>query len=329
MAKEILLYSGIYDFTAEDIIGKLNENMSEAVDLRTNCPGGSVFAGWGIAAKIKEHGNVNLKVDGLAASMGAVFCLYSKSVECLSVSRFMLHRADMRVESPDQQAFLDSINKDLKTQMMKKLDAEAFLQVSGMSIDAMFEGEQKDVWLTAKQAKKIKLVDSIKKLEPSEAMAMNEMMYKVAASMKEETKFEKPKSTIMNLQELKQNHPAIFAEAVAIGVAQEKDRVESCLVFNELDPKGVKEAIESGKPLSQKQMADFSLKSVQAQLLAATSKDNAEAVETTAEPVTTKENKDIVAKQALEAKKLAEILAFAGVKGEKKAEMVFSSVVVE
>jgi hypothetical protein len=234
----------------------------------------------------------------------------------------------MRIETPEQQSFLDSINKDLKAQMMKKLDAEAFQQVSGMSIDAMFEGDQKDVWLTAKQAKRIKLVDKIKKLEPSEAMAMNEIMYKVAASMKEE-KIEKPKITVMNLQELKQNHPAIFAEAVALGVAQEKDRVEACLVFNELDPKGVKEAIESGKPLSQKQMADFSLKSVQAQLLAATTKDNAEAVETTAEPVGSKENKEAVEKAAKEAKKLAEILAFAGVKGEKKAEMVFSSVIVE
>jgi hypothetical protein len=84
----------------------------------------------------------------------------------------------------------------------------------------------------------------------------------------------------MNLEKLKAEHPAIYAEAVAIGVkqgiAEEKDRVEACLVFNEVDPAGVKAAIEAGKPLSQKQMADFSLKALSKNQLKALAGENAD-----------------------------------------------------
>ena len=47
--KQILLYSGIYSFTAEAFIEQMNMlDKKEPVCIRANSPGGSVFAGWGI-----------------------------------------------------------------------------------------------------------------------------------------------------------------------------------------------------------------------------------------------------------------------------------------
>lgn len=266
MAKEILLYSGIYNFTAQDIIEKLDENMDEQVDLRINSGGGDVFAGWGICSKIQEHGNVNIKVDGLAASMAGVLCLFGDKVECLSVTRFMLHRASAPVETPEEKALLDSINKDLKSQMKKKIDGAKFKEVHGYTIDELFEGEEtKDCWMTASVAKKIGLVDSIKKLSPEEVVAQNLFYMKVAAEHKTE---EKSKNKIMTLAELKAQHPAIFEAAanegfklgLTEGASQEKDRIGAALVYMSIDPEGVKAIIASGKPMTQTQISEFTMK---------------------------------------------------------------------
>ena len=53
MAKELYLYNPIYSFVAEEVIKELNASMDDNVTLRLNTPGGSVFAGWGIIAKMK------------------------------------------------------------------------------------------------------------------------------------------------------------------------------------------------------------------------------------------------------------------------------------
>lgn len=286
MAKEILLYNYIFDATAQDIIERLDASMGSPVDMRVNSGGGSVFASWGMFAKMQEHGDVNVKVDGIAASGGAMLCFYAKSVECLDVSRLMLHRADAPVASEEQQTLLDSVNKDLKAKMKAKFDETVFKEVTGMSINDMFEGEVKNVWLTAKQAKKIGLVQKINKVDPTQVKAMNEFMYKVAAQLDTETKIEKQTDTIMTLADLKAQHPGIYNEAVAIGlaqgIAQEKDRVEACLVFNDIDPKGVKAAIESGKPISAKQMAEFTLKATSAEGLKSLAAANAPVITTEA-----------------------------------------------
>lgn len=76
------------------------------------------------------------------------------------------------------------------------------------------------------------------------------------------TKPTQPIITKMDISKFRNEHPDVYAQVIALGVAQEKDRVEACMVFNEIDPAGVKAAIESGKPLSAKQMADFTLKAV-------------------------------------------------------------------
>lgn len=72
----------------------------------------------------------------------------------------------------------------------------------------------------------------------------------------------------MNKEKLLAEHPALYNEIFALGktagVTEERDRVEAIMVFNDVDPKACAEAIASGKPLTSKQMAEFSLKAVTA-----------------------------------------------------------------
>lgn len=260
MPKEIYLYSPVYDFVAQDLISAMNEN-TEELTMRVNSPGGSVFANYGICAKMQEHGNVNIKVDGAAMSSAANLLPYAKSVECLDVSTFLLHRADMYVESESDKAFLARINKDLRAKLLARVDAVVFKEVTGFSIDEMFDSEKRiDIMLDAKQAKKIGLVQKINKLTPSEVEAFNSKMLFNIAAYNDNKNQQKQKT--MTIDALKSEHPALFAQVVALGVEKEKDRVEACLAFIDVDAKGAIEAINSGKDLSQKQMAEFAVKAM-------------------------------------------------------------------
>jgi ATP-dependent protease ClpP protease subunit len=291
MPKELYLYSPVYDFVAQDLISKMEEAGDEDVTMRINSPGGSVFSGWGIIAKMQERkGKTNIKVDGAAMSMAAFIPLFADHVEALDTSTFMLHRAAMYVETPEDQAVLDKVNKNLRSKMETKLDSDALKSISGYSIKDLFENEKRiDLFLTAKEAKQIGLVDKINKVSPKELAAFNEKFYSLAAKSESDTTTQtnKSKTNKMTLAQLKAEHLELFNEVVAIGVAAEKDRVEACLVFNDIDPKGVKAAIEGGKPLTEKQKAEFGLKAMGAAALKNISADS-EGKELTTEEITAK-----------------------------------------
>lgn len=271
MAKELYLYSPIFDFTAEALLASIEENMGSDIVLRENTPGGSVFSAYGIYTKVKEHGNVHLKIDGCAMSGGAFLPFYVKSSECLDTSRFMFHRADMYVEDGADQAFLDGINKDLKAQMKAKIDATKWKEITGFTIDDLFNPDTRvEIYLSGKQAKELGLVDKVVKLTPQmgkEISAFTDKMNSLAAHATTETIVKNTNTKNMTVEEIKQQNPTAYAEILALGVAQEKDRVEACMVYNHIDPVAVKKAIESGKPLSQKEMAELNLKAVGGKLL--------------------------------------------------------------
>ena len=175
--KQILLYNPIFSFVAEEFINAINDAGDEDITIRVNSPGGSVFAGWGMAAALSEKKNVTVKVDGVAASMAFYLLLFADKVEALDVSMFMIHRADGNAESDEEKALLKSVNNTLKSKMSEKIDAQAFEDVTGTSIDDMFDAEErKDVWITAKQAKKIGLVSKINRLTTKEQTAMTKMV---------------------------------------------------------------------------------------------------------------------------------------------------------
>lgn len=301
MAKELYLYSPVYDYVVESLVSQMEENMENEVSIRTNTPGGDVFAGYALCAKMQEHGNVTIKVDGNASSIGSMVLLYAKRVECLDVSTFVLHRANMYVSTPEQQAFLDKINKDLKSKYLQRFDKETFKEVTGISIEEMFNPDQRiDIVLDAKQAKRLGIVQKINKLSPAEVSAFNSR-FKVAAL--DDNEIKKPK-IIMTKAELQTQHPALYAEVLALGETQgiekEKARIEAWAHFAEVDAKMVKEGIASGKAISQAQTFELMEKKFSAKTTAELEEDSSK------EPLTTEPKTVLTA----EAKKKAEMEAW-------------------
>lgn len=290
MAKELYLYSPIYDFVAQDLIAAMEENAGEDIVIRINTPGGSVFSGWGIIAKMLERdGKTKIKLDGAAMSMGSLIIAFADDVEALDVSTIMLHRADMQVDNEGDQAFLDKVNNDLRRKLEAKIDKQKLKELKGITISDLFADDKRiDLYLSAKEAQQIGLVNKITKIVPKELSAFNKM-FAIAAEHNPKDENKPPlKNNNMNLETLKAENPGlynqIFALGVTQGIADEKDRVSACLVFNEIDPVAVKSAIESGKPLTQTQIAEFSLKAVSGKSLENVKKESAKIVTPGAAP---------------------------------------------
>lgn len=258
MAKELYLYSAINDFSAQELISEMEDNRTDDIVIRMQTPGGSVFAGWGIAAKMIEHeGHVTIKVDGASMSMGALLLAFADTIEALDVSTFMLHRADMYVENAEDQALLDTVNKSVRLKLEAKINGEKLKELKGVSINDLFTAEKRiDLFLTAKEAKAIGLVDKINKVSPKEIAAYNQHYFGIAAEYKIETKSNK----IMEITQLKAEYPALYNQILAQGAAEEKDRIEEALLFSNVDMNAVKEIIAAGKPMTQKQRTEFLLK---------------------------------------------------------------------
>lgn len=62
----------------------------------------------------------------------------------------------------------------------------------------------------------------------------------------------------MNLEQFKNEHPDVYAQAVKLGVTKEKNRVEAFLNFIDISPEEVRKSIEAGNEFGSKDHAAFS-----------------------------------------------------------------------
>lgn len=286
---EILIYGGINSRTATDFINSMNENEGD-LTVRINTDGGEPEYGWGMVAKFKEfEGIKNVKVDGKAYSMGAFMCAYSDETTALDVSRFLIHRAAYpewmeavyfdESNSNFNAGLLENtknINSSLEKALRNKIDVKKFEEIKGVKIKDIFSMESRiDVFLTAKEAKQIGLISKIENITPKKAAEINSAA-KLAASYSEGITVESPKSKIiksetnknMNLEELKEKHPALYAKVLQTGVENgtevEKERVNAWAKWREIDPEKAIAGIESGKALTMTDISDFQVSALKA-----------------------------------------------------------------
>jgi ATP-dependent protease ClpP protease subunit len=308
MANLILLYDPIFTSTAVEFITQLNDLNGEDAKIRVNSPGGSVYKGWGmISASVEYEGELDIQVDGSADSMTAVFLLFHEKVEGIQQSRYLLHRASNFFEDNDEiKAEVKEINVNIRKAFEKKLDIAKFEEIASkqhnreITIDEFFNGEKViDVRLNAKQAKSIGLIKNIKPMEAADFKALDMKFAAMAKadsidSGNEEEKNTNPiKNKKMDINEFKASHPAIYAEAVALGksagIKAEQDRVGSFMEFNDVDPKGVAAGIESGDNLSAKAAAGFMKAQFSKEMIVSTEDDNVDSIETPAVGIPTSE----------------------------------------
>lgn len=82
-------------------------------------------------------------------------------------------------------------------------------------------------------------------------------------------------SNKMTKEELKSQHPTVYAEILSEGVSNEQERVASWMVFQEADPTAVAAGIASGKEIKQSESYGFMLSMAQKGKLADFKSDNA------------------------------------------------------
>lgn len=285
MPKEILLYGDIYSYSAASIITQMNEIGNSDLVLRVNSDGGEVRYGWGILAKLNElKGKKTLKNDGCANSMSAFAFFYNKDGinEGIDTCSFSLHRAgySASVESnPDMFTDVDkkelqAKNDKLRAAMEARIDVKKFEAIKNVTLDRLFSLDERiEVTLNCDEAIECKVLDHKINITPERKLEIEAKKYEIMAQ------FSAPKiaaqtsttNNIMNIDELKSKHPdvykAVYAKGFKRGTEKEFDRTGSILAYLDADPKGVMEAFKSGKPASETQKSEWSIKSASAMMM--------------------------------------------------------------
>ena len=309
MPTDILIYGRIDEFSATAFFENINEELEENPDaeivVRINSEGGSPEYTWGMIAKFNElTGEKSVKNDGKSYSMGLYFNCYVDSASALDTTQFMLHRAsypswienDPDLFNDAMKSNLDSINKKLRAAFEAKVDISKFenlksVKDKGITLEKVFSmASRLDVPLTAKEAKQIGLINEIIQITPSIKAEIEAYLgadvKPLVTKNKTELQINQPiKNKNMTIETLKAEHPALYAQIVALGVDSERNRVAAAMVFNDIDPVSVKALIESGKDLSQKDMAEFQLKATHKMMTENLKKDSPVVVATAEVPV--------------------------------------------
>ena len=325
MAKEILIYGSIDECTSASFIEEINEALEEDANsefvVRINSNGGSPEYTWGMIAKFNElKGAKSVKNDGKSFSMGLYFNCYVENASALDVSQFLLHRAaypswienDPEYFSDAMRSNLENINKKLRAAFEAKVDVTKFenlksVKDKGITLDKVFSMEGRlDVMLTAKEAKQIGLINEIINITPTIKAEIESKVnnYTVGVAAKyneviiEDKQIQKPKTKTMTIEQLKAEHPAVYAQALALGVAGEKDRVGSIMAFNEIDPDLCLATIKSGASFTETQKSELMIKGMSKLVLAKTKEESAAPV-VTEEVKTGETEKEVNAKAFL------------------------------
>lgn len=287
--KILSLYLPIYNWVADEFVKLLAEvEKNEDIEIWMNCPGGNVFAGWGIIGPLSDReGKTTCKVYGDASSMAFYSLLFMNYIEAIDVSNFTLHRADGYVESDEDKLFLSNVNKQLRAKLEQKMDLEAFSKITkGLTLDDVFDPSKRiDINLTAKDMKKLGLIDKIIQLDAKDknTKAITERFVAFVDNSETSRGSEVTETTSrgsetnansnsnnqkteqkMNKSEFKAQHSDIYAEVLAEGQTQainaERIRVKSYLAYLEVDKENVIKAIKEGTEFTTDVMAEMNVK---------------------------------------------------------------------
>ena len=91
---EVMIYDTIawWGITARKFVDDLKSVKAATIKLRVNSPGGDVFDGLAIYNALKDHpARVEVRIEGLAASMASVIALAGDVVQIHEAAFFMIH----------------------------------------------------------------------------------------------------------------------------------------------------------------------------------------------------------------------------------------------
>lgn len=140
------------------------------IDVRINSMGGEVFTGMAIFNALRSiEANVNIYIDGVAASMAGVIALCGKPLHMSRYSRLMLHQVSGGIAGTAEEIRQYADIVEGLTDTLVQMVAER----SGLDPEEVrtkwFSGG--DHWMTAQEAVDFKLADSIYDLKDADKLA--------------------------------------------------------------------------------------------------------------------------------------------------------------
>ncbi len=158
----------LYDVIGEDFFGGISAKMFadelnkiksvKQIDLRINSPGGSVFDGNTMYTLLKSHkANINVYIDGLAASIASVIAMAGDSIEISSTGMMMIHDPSGVSMGPaeDHRKMADLLDK-IRDQIVETYAARSNKPKDELA--ALMAGE---TWFNPQEAVDAGLADSV------------------------------------------------------------------------------------------------------------------------------------------------------------------------
>lgn len=319
MPKDIILYGHIGQYNAMYFFDQLSEAMENDAEanltLRVNTEGGSPEYAMGIITKMQEIADQFglVKVEAQAHSMGLFLLAYidKNKIEAIDCTQAVLHRAAYPSWFESSSSFPGSIHQDIITKTNKDLEKafrarvdvevlEALPQMVEKSLtlkDIFATDTRHEVLLTGSDLKKIGLVGRVVKITPSkveEQKAQARMFsglnsledFKMAASNASQSKNEEKPDTVMTIEKLKAEFPAVYAAIIVLGKEEgakvEQERVKAWMHWVKTDAEKVNAALASGAQITMSDISEMSAKAANQKALAAVEADSASATATPA-----------------------------------------------
>lgn len=167
-------YKSIYDWFGfdsccpRDITSAIEAKPEgEKLEVKINSPGGVVTAGQEIYTLLADRDDVDIEIEGLAASAASVIAMAGHS-SISPVGMLMVHRCSTSGVSGNRND-MKKMAKDLS-----KIDealANAYARKSGLDKESILDLMDKSTWLTAEDAVDFGLVDEITGAESPVATA--------------------------------------------------------------------------------------------------------------------------------------------------------------
>ncbi len=169
MDRIIFLGQGIDDYVANIITAQLlfldSVDRSRDIQMYINSPGGSVYAGLGIYDTMQfVSPDIATICTGIAASMGQILlCAGVKGKRtALKHSRIMIHQPSGAIGG--QASDIEITAKEIKK--LKEELYEITANHTGKSIETITKDSDRDLWMTALEAKEYGLVDEVLLINP-------------------------------------------------------------------------------------------------------------------------------------------------------------------
>jgi ATP-dependent Clp endopeptidase proteolytic subunit ClpP len=159
--KDLYIYDmiGSGGVTAKGIVSDLEKaGKNTNINLRINSAGGDVFEGIAIYNSLKKHnGNINVEIEGLAASMASIIMLAGDNITASENSLIMVHNPSIGIqgESKDLTKKAELLDK-IKDQMVGIYTAK-----TGMNEKDVIQMMDSETWLTAEEALQVGLITNV------------------------------------------------------------------------------------------------------------------------------------------------------------------------